>query len=80
MITIKSPREIEIMRRAKVRKAKLYYIREKVAREARRLLRRTRMMGGSAPAEEGLEAEAEGDISTEAEPVAAEVGEEAKGE
>lgn len=35
---------IEIVKRARVRRAKLYYIREKVAREARRQLRRTRMM------------------------------------
>ena len=37
--------KIEIIKRATVRRAKLYYIREKVSREARRLLRRTRMMG-----------------------------------
>jgi large subunit ribosomal protein L19 len=36
--------KIEIVKRARVRRAKLYYIREKVAREARRQLRRTRMM------------------------------------
>jgi large subunit ribosomal protein L19 len=34
--------KIEIIKRSRVRRAKLYYIREKVAREARRLLRRTR--------------------------------------
>jgi len=39
--------KIEIVKRARVRRAKLYYIREKVAREARRLLRRTRMMNTS---------------------------------
>ena len=33
---------IEIVKRSRVRRAKLYYIREKVAREARRMLRRTR--------------------------------------
>ena len=37
--------KVEIVKRARVRRAKLYYIREKVAREARRQLRRTRMMG-----------------------------------
>ena len=37
--------KIEITKRTRVRRAKLYYIREKVAREARRQLRRTRMMG-----------------------------------
>ena len=36
---------IEIVRRAKVRRAKLYYIREKVAREIKRQMRRSRMMG-----------------------------------
>lgn len=39
--------KIEIVKRARVRRAKLYYIREKVAREARRQLRRTRMMQSS---------------------------------
>ena len=34
--------KIEIVKRSRVRRAKLYYIREKVAREARRQLRRTR--------------------------------------
>ncbi|MBI5003848.1 50S ribosomal protein L19 [Candidatus Kaiserbacteria bacterium] len=37
--------KIQIIKRATVRSSKLYYIREKVSREARRLLRRTRMMG-----------------------------------
>ncbi len=36
--------KIEIIKRSRVRRAKLYYIREKVAREARRLLRRTRIV------------------------------------
>lgn len=51
---------IEIVKRARVRRAKLYYIREKVAREARRLLRRTRMMNTSS-----------NDFATPEEPVAA---------
>lgn len=38
---------IEIVKRSQVRRAKLYYIRDKVAREARRQLRRTRMMGSA---------------------------------
>lgn len=60
--------KIEIIKRSRVRRAKLYYIREKVAREARRMLRRTRMMDQStataavaaeeAPAEAPVEAEA----------------------
>jgi len=36
--------KIEILKRSRVRRAKLYYIREKVSREARRQLRRTRVM------------------------------------
>jgi len=35
--------KIEIIKRAKVRKAKLYYIREKVAREIRRQMRKMKM-------------------------------------
>jgi large subunit ribosomal protein L19 len=35
---------IEVVKRARVRRAKLYYIREKVSREARRQLRRSRMI------------------------------------
>ena len=78
--------KIEVVKRSRVRRAKLYYIREKVAREARRMLRRTRMMGGGLPDEGKLEAAAEGDILQEAEPVqagepaAAEVGGEEKSE
>lgn len=34
---------IEIIKRSRVRRAKLYFIREKVAREARRMLRRSRV-------------------------------------
>jgi large subunit ribosomal protein L19 len=34
--------KIETIKRSRVRRAKLYYIREKVAREARKMLRRTR--------------------------------------
>src|SRR4051812_27132029 len=61
--------KIEITKRSRVRRAKLYFIREKVAREARRQLRRTRMMGGGMTEESKLEAEAEGDVRTEAEAV-----------
>lgn len=38
---------IEIVKRSRVRRAKLYYIRDKVAREARRQLRRSRIMSTS---------------------------------
>lgn len=36
--------KVEVVKRARVRRAKLYYIREKVAREARRGLRRSRVV------------------------------------
>ncbi|HEY4517034.1 MAG TPA: 50S ribosomal protein L19 [Candidatus Paceibacterota bacterium] len=71
---------IEIVKRSRVRRAKLYFIREKVAREARRQLRRTRMMGGGIAAEEKLEAAAEEGIRAETEPVTVEVGAESKSE
>ncbi len=43
--------KIEIVRRSKVRRSKLYYIREKVAREIRRQMRRMRLMGVSSESE-----------------------------
>ncbi len=61
--------KIEITKRSRVRRAKLYFIREKVAREARRQLRRTRMMGGGMTEESKLEAEAEADVRAKSEPV-----------
>jgi large subunit ribosomal protein L19 len=55
--------KVEVVKRSRVRRAKLYFIREKVAREARRQLRRTRLMtssNASAPlSEENEEAPAE---------------------
>lgn len=56
---------VVVVKRAQVRRAKLYFIREKVAREARRQLRRSRVIrAGSgvtvveaAPAEEAAETE-----------------------
>ncbi len=36
--------KVEIVKRSRVRRAKLYFIRDKVARESRRQLRRTKMM------------------------------------
>jgi large subunit ribosomal protein L19 len=66
---------VEIIKRARVRRAKLYFIREKVAREARRQLRRTRLIGGSPAAEETLEAAAEADVREESEAVSAEKSE-----
>ena len=48
---------IEVIKRSRVRRAKLYYIREKVAREARRQLRRTRMIGTADAQEETVPAD-----------------------
>lgn len=39
--------KVEVVKRSRVRRAKLYFIREKVAREARRQLRNTKMMDTS---------------------------------
>jgi large subunit ribosomal protein L19 len=72
--------KIEVVKRSRVRRAKLYYIREKVAREARRQLRRSRMMGGAMTEESKLEAAAEGDVRTDAEAVAVEAGASEKSE
>lgn len=65
----------EIVKRTRVRRAKLYFIREKVAREARRQLRRTRMML-SAPEEVSTDVEEKNEA--QAETVA--VGKEGKAE
>jgi large subunit ribosomal protein L19 len=48
--------KIEIVKRATVRRAKLYAIRDKVAREARRMLRRTKLVSATAaPVVTGIE-------------------------
>jgi len=52
---------LEIVRRSKVRRAKLYYVREKVAREAKRALRRMSAMNVST----GIDAEAPAEASGE---------------
>ena len=71
--------KIEITKRTRVRRAKLYFIREKVAREARRQLRRTRMMGAaSAVAEEAISDSTPETAEAPAEPAA--VGKEEKAE
>jgi len=49
--------KIEIVKRAKVRRAKLYFIRDKVAREVKRLLRRTKIVGVATKGATELEAE-----------------------
>ena len=69
--------KVEIIKRARVRRAKLYYIREKVAREARRMLRRTRLMSSQPAsaevADEAVEAPVESEMA--AEPVVTEKSE-----
>jgi large subunit ribosomal protein L19 len=61
--------KLEIVKRAKVRRSKLYYIREKVAREIKRQMRRTTMMGVTteSEAEAVLRAAAEAKALEEAE-------------
>ncbi len=63
--------KIEIVKRAKVRRAKLYYIREKVAREIKRQMRRMSLV--SMATESGMEAAARAEAEAkEAEAKAAE--------
>lgn len=63
---------IEVIKRSRVRRAKLYYIRDKVAREARRQLRRTRLMGSAVMEEDRLEAVAGADAEEKSESVSTE--------
>lgn len=58
--------KIEIMRRSTVRKAKLYYIREKVAREVKRQMRRMRLMNVSSESEMEVKAENDRKVAEEA--------------
>lgn len=69
-----SPRidKIEIMRRSTVRRAKLYYIREKVAREIKRQMRRMRVMNISSESEIEMKVEREKKIAEESAAKAAE--------
>jgi len=53
--------KIEIVKRAKVRRAKLYHVREKVAREIKRQMRRMRMVDISTESE--MEAKAKADAA-----------------
>ncbi|MEJ0053676.1 MAG: 50S ribosomal protein L19 [bacterium] len=67
--------KIEIKRRSKVRRAKLYFIREKVAREVKRQLRNARMMNvstSSEPEESPVAEVAETPVEAPAEAVAEE--------
>ena len=65
--------KIEIVKRAKVRRAKLYYIREKVAREIKRQMRRMSLVSltTTSEAEEAVRMEAEAKAAAEAEKVIA---------
>jgi len=61
--------KIEIVRRSKVRRAKLYHVREKVAREIKRQMRRMRMVDISTESE--MEAKAKADAAPKEEVAAA---------
>ncbi len=65
--------KIEIVKRAKVRRAKLYYIREKVAREIKRQMRRMSLvsLGTLSDSEEAIRIAAEEKAAVEAEAVIA---------
>ncbi|MBX2866553.1 50S ribosomal protein L19 [Candidatus Kaiserbacteria bacterium] len=72
--------KIEIVKRSKVRRAKLYYIREKVAREIKRQMRRMRLMdlATKSEAEAAAEKEAEAaELARKAEEAEAKKAEEA---
>ena len=55
--------KIEIVKRSKVRRAKLYYIREKVAREIKRQMRRMRLMDLATKSEIEVAAEKEAEAA-----------------
>ncbi|HVU75304.1 MAG TPA: 50S ribosomal protein L19 [Candidatus Paceibacterota bacterium] len=66
--------KFEVVKRSRVRRSKLYYIREKVSREARRQLRRTRMMTGMEAAEaETVPADFKDETESQKEEVVAEM-------
>ncbi|MCA9366436.1 50S ribosomal protein L19, partial [Candidatus Kaiserbacteria bacterium] len=59
--------KIEIVKRAKVRRAKLYYIREKVAKEIRRQMRRMSLVSLGTESETEAAARAEAEAAAKAE-------------
>ena len=63
--------QIEIVKRAKVRRAKLYYIREKVAREIKRQMRRMSLVSMSTESETDATARIEAEAKAIAETTAA---------
>lgn len=58
--------KVEVIKRARVRRAKLYYIREKATREVRRQLRRSRVMGQMAATASDVVAEESAPVGEEA--------------
>jgi large subunit ribosomal protein L19 len=64
--------KIEIIRRSTVRRSKLYYIREKVAREIRRQMRRMHLMNIASESEMEAKAQREAEAKAKAEAEAAE--------
>jgi large subunit ribosomal protein L19 len=63
--------QIEIVKRAKVRRAKLYYIREKVAREIKRQMRRMSLVSMSTESETDANARIDAEAKATAEAAAA---------
>lgn len=63
--------KIEVLRRSKVRRAKLYHIREKVAREIKRAMRKLQMVNISTESEMEQSARAEREATEAAEKAAA---------
>lgn len=59
--------KIEIIKRAKVRRAKLYYIRDKVAKEIRRQMRRMHLTSMATESEQEAAARAEAEAAKKAE-------------
>jgi large subunit ribosomal protein L19 len=69
--------KIEVVKRAKVRRSKLYYIREKVAREIRRQMRSARLIGLKTLSETEEKARTEREATEKAEAEAKEAEEKA---
>lgn len=69
--------KIEILRRSKVRRSKLYYIREKVAREIKRQMRRMHLLNIASESETELEARAAAEAEEAAKKAEAAAAEEA---
>ncbi len=59
--------KIELVKRSRVRRAKLYYVREKAVRDVRRKMKQTRMGGGSTKDFEATAAPVEAEVETKTE-------------